>query len=171
MLRALVTSAAIAASILAYGAGSASAGTPCWRAVINDWYDNTTIDSRYPVHCYREALQHAPSDLRIYSDLPDKLERALQAALLRQGDVKGTSTMKVQTEAQPDSKAPSRTPQSTRRKHGPIEKVLDQLGPSRADSLPIPLFILAGVAGLLIAAGAVSLTLRRLAARRVRPRR
>lgn len=161
MMRSLVIGAAIAASVLAFGAGSASAATPCWRAVVNDWYDNGTIDSRYPVHCYREALSAAPSDIRIYSDLPDKVERALQEALLaRAGDVKGTSTEKVS----PDSRAPS----SSKHKNGPIEKVLGQLGPDRADSVPVPLLILAGVALLLIAAGATSLVMRRLHAKRVR---
>ena len=30
----------------------ATAATPCWKALLNDWYDGR-IDNTYALHCYR----------------------------------------------------------------------------------------------------------------------
>lgn len=157
MLRSALTVFALAgALVFAAGVGQASAAQPCWRAVINDWYDNGLIDAQYQVHCYREALQHAPGDLRMYSDLPEKVGRALQTALRSQSS-RSTASRHVQSVVGSPSK------------HGPIARVLSELGPKRADSLPVPLLILAAFALLLIGAGAAGMVTRKLASRRVRP--
>lgn len=181
--------AALAAIVLAGGARTATAAEPCWRAVINDWYDNGQIDSRYPVHCYREALQHAPGDLKIYSDLPEKVEHALQSALRTPASAgkaqRSTGAGSGATTVSPSDKAPKSSAagkdggapakgagggasKSNSKPRGPIAHVLNQLGPSRADSLPIPLLVLAGVGLLLIAAGTASIVMRRLQRKRVR---
>lgn len=142
MLRSRLAIAALAGGFLlaaGTGAGTASAAQPCWRTVINDWYDGQ-IDGRYSASCYREALKNAPDDLKIYSDLPEDLNRALQSSV--------------------------RSLNGHNRPQGPVGKVLDGLGPSRADSVPIPLLVLAGLALLLIAGGAVGMFSRRAAARR-----
>ena len=154
-IRTLVITAAFAATAaLAFGAGSASAKA-CGSAVINDWYVDGTINGQYPARCYREALGHVNDKMRIYSDLPDQLERGLRSAITRAG-VLGTKTTKVQS---------SRSTQG-RKNSGPIQRVLGELGPDRADSIPVPLMILAGIAVLLIAAGAASVLIRRLNGRR-----
>jgi hypothetical protein len=153
MLRSALIAVARAATVVAVGsgtAGTAAAAEPCWRTVINDWYNNGQIDSKYSVQCYRQVLDHLTPELKIYSDLPDKVQRALQAA--ERGRALSVHTPKS---ASADGKS-----------RRPIDRVLNELGPSRADSLPIPLLILAGVALLLIAAGAVSFTMRRLHNRR-----
>jgi len=152
MLRSALTVSALAgALVLAVGAGPASAAQPCWRAVVNDWYDNGRIDAQYQLHCYRDALQHAPSDLKIYSDLPEQVGRALQAAITNRA-----------------KQAPPRQ-LSGHHTRGPVSRMLAELGPNRADSVPVPLLVLAGLAMLLISAGAVGMVTRRLHARRVRP--
>ncbi len=152
MLRSALIVAVLAVTLtFVAGVGQASAAQPCWRTVMNDWYDNGRVDAQYQVHCYREALQKAPGDLKIYSDLPEKVGRALQAALLGKSN---RSTV---------GHVPSRSA------HGPIGRVLSELGPSRADSLPVPLLVLAALALLLIGAGAAGMVTRKLAARRVRP--
>jgi hypothetical protein len=61
-------------------AGPASAKTPCWQTLIDDWYDGR-IDSVYPVACYREALAHMPEDVAQYSSLEDDINRALAAVI------------------------------------------------------------------------------------------
>jgi hypothetical protein len=156
-MRVLVITAALAATAaLALGAGSASAKA-CGAAVINDWYVDGTINGQYPARCYREALGRVTDQMRIYSDLPDQLERGLRSAVTRQG-VLGTNKVITQ---------PSRS--TAGRKSGPIQQVLGELGPERADSIPVPLMILAGVAVLLIAAGAASAIIRRLNGRRTPP--
>jgi hypothetical protein len=169
MKRMLLTAAVLAGTLTAaFGIGSAGAAEPCWRTAIDDWYQNGQLDSRYSVACYREVLKHITTDLQIYSDLPDKVNRALQAALLSER-VKGTTHL--ETEPAPSGKADRSMSGSSRqgRSNGPVERVLDQLGPDRADAVPIPLLVLAGVALLLIAAGAISAVTRRLGARRVPP--
>ncbi len=50
---------------------------------------------------------------------------------------------------------------------GPVTRLVDALGPKNADSIPLPLLILAGVALLLLAAAGASFLSRRLQARRV----
>ncbi|MBA3718622.1 MAG: hypothetical protein H0W87_10405 [Actinobacteria bacterium] len=121
--------------------------------MINDWYVDGTIDGQYPSRCYREALSRVQEQQRIYSDLPEKLDRGLTAALRRQAT---GGVLNARHIASGGSKA-----------SGPIQRVLGELGPARADSVPIPLLVLAGFALLLIAAGATSAVHRRLAGRRI----
>jgi hypothetical protein len=157
-MRLLITTAVLAATAaLAVGAGPASASASCGHTVINDWYVDGTIDGRYSADCYRQALSRVPEQQRIYSSLPEQLPRGLRAALAREpkSGVKG----KVKTIRQTAGNNSS----------GPIQRVLGELGPARADSIPVPLLILAGVALLLIAAGAVSIVHRRLGGRRNTP--
>lgn len=147
----LISAALAAVAALALGAGSASAKS-CGAAVINDWYVDGTIDKAYPARCYREALSRVPEQAKIYSDLPEQLDRGLRAALTRHGVLSTKTTI-------------TRTP-AGHRASGPIQRVLGELGPDRADSIPIPLLILGSVALLLIAAGAASVIVRRLHGRR-----
>src|SRR5919202_5527150 len=60
-------------------ANAAAGRTPCWKKVLNDWYDNSRLDRKYPAHCYREALKRLPEDVRDYTTLGDQLEAALLA--------------------------------------------------------------------------------------------
>jgi hypothetical protein len=59
-------------------ATEAPAAVPCWRAVIADWSQDGSIDGIYPAACYRQAMQNAPTDLRIYSSIEDDLQSALR---------------------------------------------------------------------------------------------
>ena len=79
-LAALVT-AAFAGS--AVRAAPAQAATPCWKLLLNDWYDGR-IDQTYAVHCYKDALKHLPSDVQTYSSAHDDILRALQSAITKQ---------------------------------------------------------------------------------------
>ena len=58
-------------------APTTSAAAPCWKAVIADWSKDGSIDGRYSAVCYRQAMQNAPTDLKIYSTLENDLQRAL----------------------------------------------------------------------------------------------
>ncbi len=71
-------------------AGTATAKEPCWKTLIDDWYDGR-IDNVYPVPCYRAALEHMPEDVAQYSTLGDDINRALQAAIAAQGSNGGSS--------------------------------------------------------------------------------
>ena len=65
--------------LLAIGVGPASAKgqPPCWKTLINDWYDGR-IDGTYPIKCYRDALNHLPTDVDTYSSARDDIKQALQ---------------------------------------------------------------------------------------------
>jgi hypothetical protein len=71
-------------SCLALGAAAPAraAGVPCWKALINDWYDGR-IDETYPTSCYTDAIQHLPQDVDTYSSAKDDIERALLASVRR----------------------------------------------------------------------------------------
>ncbi len=58
--------------------GVASAKAPCWKLLINDWYDGH-IDSVYPIHCYRDAIKHLPPDVETYSSAADDIRQAMAA--------------------------------------------------------------------------------------------
>jgi len=160
-MRLLIAAASLAATatlaLVGVGTAAASSSQSCGRAVINDWYVDGTINGQYAPACYRQALSRVGDQMKMYSNLPDQLDRGLRAALQRQQGTLGTE----HTITQP---APRQT--AGHQPSGPIERVLGELGPSRADSLPVPLLILAGIALLLIAAGAVSAVHRRLSGRR-----
>ena len=87
----------VGAATAAFAAGTAAAaGTavkskpPCWKVLINDWYDGR-IDGIYEIHCYRDALQHLPADVDTYSSARDDIRQALQKRIT-QGHSGGNGT-------------------------------------------------------------------------------
>ena len=157
---------------------AAAAATPCWKALLNDWYDGR-IDNTYPIHCYRDALRHLPSDVQTYSSAHDDILRALQSAqarLRRAGKAitpntpvppssaggkakhsKGTKGRKTST-----STSPITTTSSPGRKTGGgLSGVADSANNSGPTSVPLPLIILGALALLLVAAGGAGLFLKR----------
>ena len=58
----------------------AAAAQSCGRKVIDDWWDGR-IDGTYALHCYDDAIEILPRDVRDYSSAEDDIKRALQAAL------------------------------------------------------------------------------------------
>jgi hypothetical protein len=186
----LVKAALLAALVSAAFAGSAvhaapaQAATPCWKLLLNDWYDGR-IDQTYPVHCYKDALKHLPSDVQTYSSAHDDILRALQSAITKQksehknvsnntlvppeqngsggtgsggsgpGGSGGTTTT--------TSTSTSTTGEPGRNDNGGLAGSVSSDSPS---SIPTPLLILGGLALLLVAAGAAGLIAKRVQARR-----
>lgn len=158
--------AALAAGVLvalSLPAG-ASAATPCWKKVLNDWSNGRSIGA-YPIHCYREAIQHLPEDLRDYSSATDDINAAMQAQIAKrktrspQG-IGGSSNPGANTTPTGANAGPDRSA---------YRRAIDNLGTSNADSLPIPLLVLASVgAALLLAAIGMTAT-KRIRARRPGP--
>ena len=54
---------AVFAAVLAV-ASPAGAASSCGRAVIDDWYDNGRVDGTYALHCYDDAIDTLPRDVR-----------------------------------------------------------------------------------------------------------
>ena len=86
--------ALIAGAILCATVQSAAAATPCWKTLLNDWYDGR-IDNTYAIHCYTDALKHLPPDVATYSSAHDDIERALQSAIAKLGKTKVNPNTKI----------------------------------------------------------------------------
>jgi hypothetical protein len=146
---------------------TAGAATPCWKRVINQWLDNKPIATTYKPACYRQALNHVPEDLRDYSDITDAINAALQASLRGGGPSGGASNStnpgptgtgdNKTSGTSPGTSNPETKNRSLQGVPAPsiYRKAIDNLGTTKADSLPIPLLVLAGLgtALLLTAAG------------------
>ena len=76
--------AAGALAALAVLPGRAGAAAPCWQQVIREWSVGR-LSLSHPLSCYRDALQHAPTDLRVYSSLEEDLDDAVHSVSVRQG--------------------------------------------------------------------------------------
>ena len=176
-LKLLVRVTIVAASLFAatVHASPAAAASPCWKALLNDWYDGR-IDGTYPRHCYSDALKHLPADVSTYSSAHDDIERALQSAIAQDkkaGQTAGPNSPVTPTKTTTSSGGTTTTTTTTaapgRQPDPGLGGVADQLNPSSADSVPVPLLVLGGLAILLVAAGAAGLVAKRIQARKQAP--
>lgn len=164
----------VAASI---GAGitapQADAATPCWKRLINDWYDGR-IDRIYPASCYRSAIKNLPEDVDAYSTAREDLERALLSAARRKGGPLdpddpippgpgNEAGPKAEENENGDEEAAPPLPGSDGGDDGGL---LETFRPSSADEIPVPLLVLGGLAVLLLGAAAASFVARKIQARR-----
>jgi hypothetical protein len=174
--KAILAVALVCTAFLAMAAQPAAAATPCWKALLNDWYDGR-IDQTYASHCYSEAISHLPSDVQTYSSAREDILRALQSAKARArktGRTLGPNTLvppapgggKTGKGGKGGGSAP--TAADTDRRKG-LAKVADKLNPGSASSLPVPLLVLGGLALVLVAAGGAGLVVKRVQARRSGP--
>ena len=148
-------------------AAPAGAATPCWRTLINDWFDGK-IDQTYPRSCYTQALQHLPRDVKQYSSAKDDIERAL-LAVIRGDNGKGKGPESSNPVGSPGGNTAGGGGNSDTPSKGVVLRAIEWLGPSDAASMPLPLLVLAGVAFLLLAAAGGSFVNRRLQERRLPP--
>ena len=159
---------ALAAAVGLLLAGPAAAATPCWKTLINDWYDGR-IDGTYAIPCYQQAINHLPSDVDQYSSAADDIRRALQERISgKKQHVVGPGPGSTGTSRKGGPSGPQSTGGRTQG-GGAIGDVLNAGNSHHADSVPIPLLVLAGIAGLLLAAGSAGLIAKRLQARRAPP--
>ncbi len=160
-LKPLILLVIAAAAATTFGVGTAQA-SKCSNALIHDWYVDGRIDQTYPVHCYREALNDIPEDQIVYGTLRDDLTRALQSVIRKHNGHVGPGTLV------PGAGGPGGPGGAAGGKHdeGFFHWLAKKIGPSSADSIPVPLLVLGGLALALIAAAAVSFFTRRWQARR-----
>ena len=157
----LLTALAAGLLLAALLPGSAAAGTPCWKKVLNDWSNSRPIGV-YPLHCYRDAIRNLPEDLRDYSSAADDIQAALQAQIAKRTD------RTIQTSGgggDPSGKAANGKAGPSRSAY---RRAIDNLGTSNADSLPIPLLVLASLGGFLLAHAAAMSAAKRIRAVRAR---
>ena len=169
-------------AVLALGAGPAFAAN-CGRQIIDDWFKDGRVDKIYALHCYEDAIEQLPNDVRTYSDAP-QANQARAAAGAREGragrhvadgDDPGRDDADRGDPGRPDHDRPRRRrrrptrhrprPAPTVAEARPGGEALDDS--SSASSVPIPLLVLAGLALLLLAAGGAGYLNRRMQARRI----
>jgi hypothetical protein len=182
LARATLVVAALVAAVAAQPA-AAKKSVPCWTKLLNDWYDGR-IDNAYPVSCYREALKHLPDDVEVYSSARTDIQRELANAV-RKARAQHKPVEKVVVPAAPtrkgpkstsgvgtgrtDSQPPTTTDAAGREKgDGPFGSALGAVSDS-ANTIPLPLLILGGLAVLLVAAGVAGMVVRRIQLRRPGP--
>ncbi len=183
--RAALAVALLAPVLLALlAAGPAAAAESCGKKVIDDWYADGRVDGTYPPHCYDDAIEILPRDVRDYSSAKDDITRALQFRLNNKPAPPAT------TDPTPGEETPAEEqPAETTSGGGGTSKGTDDppteptvkpgddggaeagapLDTASADSVPVPLLVLGGLALLLVAAGSAGYLTRRLQARRVPP--
>jgi hypothetical protein len=166
--RSALAAAVVLAALVAAGTASAAKTESCAKQVIADWYDNGRVDHIYPLHCYREAIKILPVDVRDYSSAREDILRALQYAQQGKPDPgdSGSGTGSGTGKPGNNSNNPGGTPGTG---SGPgdtpgtdPQAPVDTSGPS---AVPIPLIVLAAIAGLLLVLGAAGYLTRRSANR------
>ena len=149
----------------------------CWLQVVNDWlHHNHQVKNLYPIPCYTQAIQHLNGypDLQQYSSAIDDIQRALLAAIHEErGNGPGSgppSSGGNGGQGTPKSGGGGTPPSSGGGGGGGSQSPVSSIfHPSNAQSIPLPLIVLAGLAGLLLLAGAGTWLARRLQARRMSP--
>ena len=162
IMTAFVAAAALGAAV---HAPRAEAATPCWKLLLNDWYDGR-IDQTYAVHCYREAIKHLPTDVQTYSSAHDDILRALQSAIAKQKKAHkavGSNTPVPPQSGGSTSGGSGGGGEPGRSSGGGLAGQVSSDSPS---SVPTPLIVLGVLALVLVAAGGAGLIAKRIQARR-----
>ena len=144
--------------------------------MIDDWLDNGTIDGHYKAACYQQALKHVPEDLRDYSNITDAISAALSASLRGDGTGNGSDhhgrrhrhghrqrRRQQRPERRPPAKAQGAPTQSL------YSRAINNLGTTKASSIPIPLLVLAALGALLLLSAGGLAASKRLKAHRPAP--
>jgi hypothetical protein len=135
-LRRLGAAVAVALALPFVLAAPASPAAPCWQRLMLDYYDGT-IDARYAIPCYEQAIANLREDELYYSSAEDDIRRAL-ALRIAGGNGGGGGDDGTVTAA-------------------------DEPASSGGDGgVPTPLVVLGGVAVLLVGVGAAGIVRRRL---------
>jgi hypothetical protein len=176
--RVLLASLAGGVALLAFGAAGAGAApsaaleptSGCYKQVINDWVDNNQVDRIYALPCYSQALQYLSTlpDVTGYSSASEDIKRAWLLAVRDRGGGGPTGGAGGPSDGNP-SKSPSGVPSKGPTNDSIVESLGHKLGPGNAQSIPLPLLVLGGLALLLLLAAAGTWIARRMQARRPRP--
>jgi len=149
----VVLLAAVTVALTLPGTASAK-GTKCGKEIVADWFDNGRIDRLYPLHCYEEAIDAIPADIRDYANAADVIKRAMQRALTGHlYQCKGCPD--------PSPNGQSRSPGGADSGGNGTQAAGPTPNASGPSSVPIPLLVLGGISLALLAAGALGYYSRR----------
>ena len=170
MRKRLAVIAVVLVALLAGLAGGTAApaqakGKACWERVIDDWLNGKPLN-KYSPKCLQAALKNVPEDLRDYSDITDVISAALQNKLRGGGGNDGTNSGAGSSSGGGDQSGDN-TPRKLQNvpDRSYYRRAIDNLGTTSADSLPIPLLVLAGLGTALLLTAAGLAARKRLKAR------
>ena len=153
----------LGASLLAVSTPADAKTKPCWKQVLDDWSQDARIDGTYPSRCIDEAIAKAPEDVRAYTDFEEQAEAARQEFSRTLYGGKGPGDPGAGSVNNPRIR--EREPETNSKDESPVSWALGTNG-NNADSVPVPLLVLLGLAGALIVAGGAGFAARKIRARR-----
>ena len=165
---AVVLVALLAGLVGGTAAPAQAKGKACWERVIDDWLNGKPLN-KYSPKCLQAALKNVPEDLRDYSDITDVISAALQNKL--RGGGGGGANSGTTSGSGASSGSGTESGDNTPRKLQNVpdrsyyRRAIDNLGTTSADSLPIPLLVLAGLGTALLLTAAGLAARKRLKAR------
>ena len=183
----LLVAAASAAALCVTSPASASpaatlkATNTCWLLVINDWLHHGQVEGTYALPCYTQAIQHLQGypDISQYSSAIEDIHRAELAAINHRNDGppssgpgggNNSSIGPIGGGSGPSDGGNGPTAGGGGGATGNTSLFHDlakTLGPSNAQSVPLPLLVLGGLAVLLLLTAAATWITRRYQSRRV----
>jgi LPXTG-motif cell wall-anchored protein len=141
----------LAATFVALALPATAMATPCGDKVLADWFDNGRIDRLYDLHCYEDAIDAIPADLRDYANAEEIISRALQAAV-------GGKLAPGGPDPSPDGSGNGGSGLPSDPGDSEAAPDVDATGLS---SVPIPLMVLGAMSLALLAAGGLGYLRRR----------
>ncbi len=170
---------ASASAVSAAPAATAKATKGCWLDVINDWLDNNRVDKTYAIPCYTQAIQQLNRypDVQNYSSAADDIHRALLMTIHDRGSGGAGTGGSSGTGGGTGNGAGGGTGGGGTGNGGngggsgggsknPVSTIFDSGKPSNVQSVPLPLLVLGGLAGLLLLSATGTWLVRRTQARR-----
>ena len=153
----------VASAFVALAVPGPAMASVCGDKVLADWFDNGRIDRLYQAHCYEEAIDAIPDDLRDYANARgDHLARAPGVAPERARSRRPRPDPRRRSpEAAPGTSGGSDPNDPTADPGSQATPDVDTTGIS---SVPIPLLVLGGMSIMLLAAGGLGYLSRRRAA-------
>jgi hypothetical protein len=143
-----------AAALVALALPATAMATPCGDKVLADWFDNGRIDRLYDLHCYEDAIDAIPSDLRDYANAEEIISRALQAAVGGKLDPGGP-------DPSPGDSGGGSIPPTDPGDPGDGSVASPNVDTTGLSSVPIPLMVLGVMSLALLAAGGLGYLRRR----------
>ena len=154
--------AVLASVVAALALPGTAMATPCGDKVLADWFDNGRIDRLYPPHCYEEAIDAIPDDLRDYANAEEIISRALQSSLRGELDPGGPDPTPGDNTGGTGGPGSPGNPNDPNNPGG--TEATPDVDTTGISSVPIPLLVLGGMSLALLAAGGVGYLSRRRAA-------
>jgi cobalamin biosynthesis Mg chelatase CobN len=145
----------------------AAALADCGTSVIDDYLKDGTISGNYSQACYKSALKQIPTDMDIYTDVRGSINAAMNGGgsggtPAASNNQPGTTTAKDKPKGTTTDGATTGDGTTTEEvlpaapgttDGGLVGQALNDIGPKKADEVPMPVIVLGGLAALLILAG------------------